>query len=347
MRFTWVPVVGVLLVVSCILAGCGAPIDTSAISSYASVTASSATAFEAVASDFGASCERYRSVVSGLLETSSTAQQPPALLSEAPGLDAFLLPDASPAPGYLYTPPAAPLVAGTSSAPLLVSGDSSCDDARSVSTAWSQANATVLKYVQALGNLAGVDAAPTGSPAPLATGLTKAGVTASAVQGVSTLVTTIVSYFETHRRDLAIADFLHSVNDALPVAIDALEVTDAAYTLELDNEFRKTTSQYGTFVRAEALARDALPSGDIDRRDAFNRRLAQTKGSVETALSAIDDHLRASRAYGAAIAGILATHRDLYKKSRTKASLADYVTIIQTTGAPVFTSLQALAKAVK
>jgi hypothetical protein len=338
------PVFGLVFAGACSVAGCGAPMDLSALSSYASTTASSASSFAAVAVDFGASCERYRSVVSGLLESGSSVQPPPVLLSEKPGLDAFLLPGASPVPGYIYAPP---LVAGTSSAPLLVSGDSSCDDAQTVATAWDQANVTVLKYVQALGNLAGVDAAPTADPAPLATGLTKAGVSGPAVQAVSTLVTTISSYFVAHEQNAAIAGFLQSVNDALPVAIDALEVTDAAYTIELDNEFRKTTSQYGTFVRAEALARDALPAGDIAGRDAFNRRLAQTKGVVEAALSAIDDHLRASRAYGNAIACILATHRDLYKRSRTKASLADYARIIQTTGAPVFTSLQALAKAVK
>jgi hypothetical protein len=341
------PVFGMLFAGACIVAGCGAPMDLGALSSYASTTASSASSFAALAADFGASCERYRSVVSGLLESGSSVLQSPVLLSETPGLDAFLLPGASPAPGYIYAPPATPLVPGTFSAPLLVSGDSSCDDALSVSTAWGQANVTVLKYVQALGNLADVDAVPTANPAPLATGLTKAGVSGPAVQAVSTLVTTIGSYFVAHEQNAAIAGFLQSVNDALPVAIDALEVTDAAYTIELDNEFRKTTSQYGTFVRSEALARDALPAGNVAGRDAFNRRLALTKGAVESALSAIDDHLRASRAYGSAIAGILATHQNLYKRSRTKASLADYAKIIQTTGAPVFTSLQALAKAVK
>jgi hypothetical protein len=330
---------------ACVFASCAAPASLSAISSYASTTAASATSFATLAADYGASCERYRSAVLGLIEPSSAAQQSPVVVGVAPGEDAFLLPDASPAPGYTYT--ASTAAGDAASSPVLISGDSNCNDALEVSRAWDQANVTVLNYVQALGNLANVDAIPTANPAPLATGLTKAGVAAPTVQAASTLITTISAFFVSNVQERDISAFLQSVNPYMARSIEALEITDASYTLELDNEFRKTTSQYAVFVRAEVQARDALKATDVSGRDAFNRRLARTKGAEEAALSSINQRLQASHAYGAAVGAILATHQDLYKKSLTKASLADYVKIVETTGAPIFTNLQTLAKAVK
>ena len=104
--------------------------------------------------------------------------------------------------------------------------------------------------------------------------------------------------------------------------------------------------------RREALAaltrENAISS--IEERNAemaIDRRLAKTRSAVETALASINDKSRGGADYGTAMAMILRTHEQLYNASRSNASFADYVKILQTTGEPIITNLVDLGKAVK
>jgi len=336
-----------LMAVACGVASCSAPIDLSAVSSYANTTAQSATAFSAVAQDFEGSCERFSSVILGLVQPEVAAQQAPVVVSSAPPKEAFLLPsNMTPAPGYT-APPEAYYAEGAGSAPRPLQFDPQCADARTVSAAWDHANTVVLNYVQALGNLAKVDAVPSPNPSPLVAGLAKAGVSSGATQALSGLVTAISGFFVNKTRNSDIKKFLEDVNPHMPGTVAALEVTDASYTIELDAEFTKVRAQYADYVIGEIAARDALPGNDRNGRAAVDRRLAITKGAVLAALASINQHLRSSQDYGNAISGILKTHQALYKEAEARASFANYLNIIKTTGQPVLSDLQDLMKAVK
>lgn len=335
------------------IAGCAAPLDSAAISTYATTTAQSATAFAAVARDFGASCERRARALQGIVVPDTIPVQVPVLIAEAPPQDAFQI-QAPSAAGYTLPPAARD--AGTPTETKEPAGTNvpnvpnvpNCADASDVSTGWDEANGVILNYVQALGNLANVDAAPSPNPAPLVAGLAKAGVTSAATKALSDLVVKIASFFQGQARDREIRTFLEAVNPHVPNAIAALQVVDASYTIQLEAEYSKTRAQYATYVRNEVFRRDALAKkGDFTGSEAINRRLALTRAGVGAALDSINQHLRASRDYGNAMAGILKTHQELYRKSQSKASFRDLLNVIKTTGQPVLSDLQDLMKAVK
>jgi hypothetical protein len=364
-----------------LLASCAAPTDLSAISKYAATTAQSADTFAAVAADYGASCKRYISISEGIVETSSTSQVA-TFGTVKPNLRAFLIVD-QPRPGYTLPPDVPPLPVTAAPASVLPSSESDpCMVANEVSSSWNQANGTVLDYVKALGNLAGVDAVPSPNPSPLVAGLSAAGVSSAATQAVSSLISSIAAYFENQAREHAINSFLSTVNPNMQGAVGALETVDAAYTVRLIAEYTATRDDYNAYVRiALSPGPSELPKCQLlHAATAINmclaslskaeqcqlrapkssaeaclaklnetkyRRLLNTKGTVEAYLASVNEKLRASSDYGSAVEGVLKTHEQLYDSSQRNATFADYVKIIQTTGAPVVTDLLDLEKAVK
>ena len=174
-------------------------------------TAQSATAFAAVARDFGASCERRARAMQGIVVPDTIPVQVPVLIAQSPPQDAFQI-QAPSAPGY--TLPPATHDAGTPTETKEPAGTNvpnvrrpNCADASDVSTGWDEANGVILNYVQALGNLANVDAAPSPNPSPLVAGLAKAGVTSAATKALSDLVVKIASFFQGQARDREIRTF--------------------------------------------------------------------------------------------------------------------------------------------
>jgi hypothetical protein len=268
-------------------------------------------------------------------------------------LGVFLISN-NPEPGYTLPPSAPAQPANSTPPPQLMSrvmsqvtpassqqtpSADACSTEKSVSTAWSSANGVVLNYVKALGNLAGVDAVPSPNPSPLVAGLAAAGVSSAETQAVSGLISSIASYFENQARDREIKSFLEAVNPNMPAAIGALERVDYDYATHLQNEYTSTVAKYDTYVRLE------IGSGTTSGRAA--RRLLHTKSTVAAYLASVNQKLRASVDYGAAVETILKTHEQLYDASQRSASFADYLKIVQTTGEPVITNLIDLAKAVK
>ena len=329
---------------TCVLAACAAPEDLSAISQYASVTAQSAKSFGDVAADYAASCERYRTLSLGIVETSSSPSAA-AFLTNTPARSVFFIANASPAPGYTMPPNAgssAPFAGASAAAtPVHSAARTDCSAATQISEGWSRANSAVLDYVQALGNLAGVDAQPTPNPSPFVAGLAAAGVSGPATQAVSNLITTIGSYFENQAREKEITSFLGAVNPYVPLTIEALERVDSDYTIRLKDEYRFTINQYNGYVRHQLnRGRTAWRPYDADR-------LLRAKIAVEASVAAIDRKLRASADYGAAVETIFTTHEQLYAASQRRASFRDYLKIVQTTGEPVIVNLLDLAKAVR
>lgn len=323
------------------VAGCAAPTDLSAISKYATTTAQSADSFAALAADYLASCQRYHAIFQGIIETSA-APQTASFVTTNPQLEAFLLPRESPQPGYT-TPPGIPVPQPMASGSLgpQPAGSDSCADPRTISLAWREANAAVLGYVQALGSLAGVDAAPTPNPSPLVAGLAAVGVSSAATSAISDLIVKIGSYFELRARDREINTFLAAVNPYMPVAIGALEQTDASYTILLESEYNLAIAKYNGYARIEMQSLSSKNGAQTARQ------LLRTRSTVEAYLASVNQKLRASADYGQAVETILTTHQQLYEASQSSASFADYLKVIQTTGEPVVTDLLDLAKAVK
>jgi hypothetical protein len=334
-----------------VVASCAAPTDYSAIQAYAKTTAQSADALAAMAADFARSCERYHIVALGLVEPNARPPQPATIVSTSPKLGAFLIAGGVPKGGYRLS--AAPQLQSPAVAVGAASSAENCDGANEVSKAWNDANGALLGYVRGLGNLAGVDAVPTVNPSPLVAGLSKAGVSSAGTQAISGLISSIGAFFINEARERQIAHFLDAVNPYMPGAVGALEVTDAAYTIELESEYILTVAQYDAYARQEIAARDALARSNRDWRTtraamyAISARLARAKGAVEASLATIDQRLRASADYGAAVEAILKTHEELYKAAQRRASLNDYLQIVKTTGEPVVTNLTDLAEAGK
>lgn len=334
-----------ILAFGCVLASCAAPNDLSAIQQYASITAQSGSSFSALASDYAGSCERYRLLKLGIVEVEPSSVESAALITHDPSIDAFIIPNASPQPGYIL--PSTP-DASLSSAGAFYSDQSAdeCAKARQISVAWQNANSVALNYVQALGNLAGVDAVPTVNPSPFVQGLESAGVSSTATSDINSLITSIGNYFYQERRDREITTFLSDVNPKLPTAITALEQVDAYYSTRLDNEYRRTINDYNVYA-ALAYQTPLRRNGRTVSRQEVEAHLLRVKSAVQSALASTNVRLRACADYGAAMEAILATHQQLYAASQRGASLADYLKIVQTTGEPVVTNLVDLAKAVK
>ncbi len=364
-----------------VLASCAAPTDLSAITKYAAATAQSADTFAAVAADYGESCKRYVAVSEGIVETSSTTQSA-TFDTVKPSLRSFLIVE-QPRPGYTL-PPDAPVPGNTAaqSQPSSSAGTDPCSVAKDVSSSWNQANGTVLDYVKALGNLAGVNAVPSPNPSPFVAGLSAAGVSSAATQAVSSLISSIAAYFENQARERAINSFLSTVNPNMKGAIGALETVDASYTVRLIAEYIAARDDYNAYARI-ALSSESndspkcqllhtttavsmclaslsaaqkchlrTPKSSADMclgrlNQAKYRHILNTKSTVEAYLAAVNEKLRASSDYGSAVNTVLKTHEQLYDASQKGATFADYIKIIQTTGAPVITDLLDLGKAVK
>lgn len=360
-----------LVAVGAIVA-CAAPVDLSAVQKYASTTAAAGTSFSALAADFTASCLRGNAALDGLVYATNSRSVPTivGILSTAQLTDAAtIVPTLD--PGYTYVAPSPGPTTPPLSAPAILPRQATCDDAADVSKSWDKANATVLAYVQSLGNLADVDAIPTPNPAPLASPLEEVGVSSAAVQAGSNLLTEIASFYYRNKSDRYIREFLAQVNPSMPGAMETLEVVNAAYSLELASEFTFIAARYPGFARDQlkkyAAATSSIAAIDAEvaqnphRRKALEsnraalegqqisiaRGLLRKRAAVVSALDLINRQRKASASYGAAIEQILKTHEQLYAASQGSATLKDYLTIIQTTGAPVLTNLVNLAQAIK
>ncbi|MGC2633753.1 MAG: hypothetical protein WA215_06005 [Candidatus Cybelea sp.] len=347
-----VGIVFAAVVAASVLASCAAPNDLSAIQRYASITAQSGTSFAALAADFAASCERYRTLYLGIVQTDAASQQVATLITDDPKVDAFVIPNVSPQPGYIAPPPqgtsdtTSASSGSTSATPLATANPMDCATAGKISVSWGNANAVVLNYVQALGNLAGVDAVPTANPSPLVSGLEAAGVSGAATQAIGNLIKEISNYVFESRRNGEITKFLADVNPTFPTAVEALEQVDGFYSTRLDNEYRDTINQYNIYAQSLYYYPPKQNGRTLSRRQVA-ANLLRVRTAVQAALVATNQRLRACADYGAAMQTILATHQQLYEQSQKGATFADFLNVIQTTGAPVVTNLTDLAKAVK
>ncbi len=354
---------------------CAAPVDLSAVQKYANATASAGTSFEALADDFASTCARTNAAQNALLLGAlSTKDVTLIAIPSTSQLEKAATINLTPGPGYVYVAPS-PLPSGwlPSEPKALSSGD--CDEYRAVSKAWDRANSVVLSYVQALGNLADVDAVPTPNVAPLATPLQQVGVSSTDVEAVGDVISRITKFYAEKQAKDNISTFLQKVNPPMEGAIDALEVVDAAYSQELESELNSISIIYGAFVRQEIheyqvmvknydeAATLSARCGDMaqgkcrslaarlsrlqGRRMTMAMDIVRRQAATQSALDFINDRRKASVAYGNAVAQILKTHEALYTASQGTASLQDYADIVQSTGAPVLVDLLTLAKVVK
>jgi hypothetical protein len=355
------PVLLTLFAICCGVAGCAAPVDLSAVSKYAATTAQAGSSFSALASDYYVSCIRETEASEHIID--DTTQPAPLLLGDISRKALLLGVIGTLQPGYVLprgvggtptlaaastpTPipsPARPEATATAAPPPV------CPTEHEISGSWDQSNGIILSYVQSLGALAAVDAVPTPNPSPLASPLLKIGVTQTQITAGSNVLSTISSFFAGQAQEHAIATFLAQVNPSMKDAVESLEVVDAAYAIRLQNEHTELTGDYRAFVDAE-LATRGMIKGDgpaaVAQRLAIDQRMLHAKQAVVADVALINQRRTASIAYGSAIAGILKTHEDLYDASTRRATIKDYIGVIQTTGAPVVRDLEALAKAVK
>lgn len=355
------------------IVACAAPVDLSAVQKYASTTAAAGASFEALANDFTSTCIRANAAQDALLVGPSPKAvtligiPAPAQLKDA----AKIVPIVG--PGYTYMPPS-PLPSGWLASTPRALASSNCDEYRAVSAAWNKANSAVLSYVQSLGNLANVDAIPTPNTAPLASPLEQIGVSSTDVQAGADVISKITEFYYQQQAQRNIRGFLQQVNPSMAGAVDSLEVVNAAYSIELEDEFNSIAAVYGPFVRQEIAQYDMIAS-DYDvaakisahcssatrsgcrvpnsnlarlqrRRMALAMDIVRRQAATQSALDYINNQRKASAAYGAAVAQILKTHQQLYAASQGNGTLKDYADIIQSTGAPVLVDLLTLAKAV-
>jgi hypothetical protein len=343
------------------IAACAAPVDLSAISTYATTTARAGTSFAALAADFEASCWRENAVANHLLDNASESP-PPLILADVTkaalevGVTGALQAGYTPPPQAgtslaLPTPSSAPTStpAGRSPAGAVtpVPSASTCSTEHDISVSWNRSNGIVLSYVQSLGALAAVDAVPTPNPSPLAGPLEKIGVSSAQVAAGSTVLTTITSFFERQQQDRAITSFLAAVDPYMDGAIASLEIVDGAYAINLESEYNVLTGEYQRYVNTELYMRGQISGNSraaTRRRLAIDQQLVRTRGAVIAAIAMINQHRQASIAYGNALDAILRTHKALYAASKGRASLKDYVNVIKTTGVPVLLNLETLSE---
>ena len=148
--------------------------------------------------------------------------------------------------------------------------------------------------------MAGVDAVPSPNPSPLVAGLSAAGVSSVATTAVSNLITSIGRYFLENQRNGEISKFLAAVNPTFPGAVGALEQVDGFYAIRLEDEYRDTINQYNAYAR-NSFMHPPMHNGRAPSRQQIAAKLLRKKSAVQAALAAINQRLRASADYGAAI----------------------------------------------
>jgi hypothetical protein len=232
----------VLFFIASIVA-CAPNVGLSTVSQYATMAQQAQASFDAIADDFDASCARQRELAIQLndLTWAPWVPTPSAAPTNTPSI-------AKPTPTPFFSP----------SLPeeCVVTIDYEEHGLGSVSADWRKGNDTLLAYVQSLGALANVNAAP--SPSGVATfsgAAAKVGlIPAPTATLLVSFLDSIYSYWQQREREQSIARFVIAMNSPdpktgvvpFPAAISALTVVGKAYTGLIDGECSKVNSVYGS-----------------------------------------------------------------------------------------------------
>ena len=348
-------------------AGCASTTDLNAVQQYGQTAAAAQDSFNAIALDYAASCSRR---VELELDVRELATQPVQLAAGAE----FPTPEprgsaSTPSPAPTESPLPIPTVIPS---PIATPSpqDLDCASANAVSADWKHGNDIVLGYVQKLGAIAGVDAAPTPFT-PLGTALTSANILNGAQNtAISALANDLTQQFIAGDQRQIIAETVKQVNPDLQKAIFALRQVDFAYVQVLNAEFNVTDDYYHCLITTE-LAEKSLnhvtfkpiflaskpqqalwkcptnPSSPSRISLALRNKILGQRQALRDTLNALNQHRAASIAYASVLVGMRDTHRQLYQQAVSNAAIGDYVAVLQRTIIPLFKDVQALQGATK
>jgi hypothetical protein len=324
-----------LLCAAAAFAGCAQQIDLQAVQKYAQATADAGTSFSVVASGYYASCLRRH-------ELNLPPSQWAKVLINLP-------PTASPQPQPSITPPSGP------------QNDPSCEQAHRVSIAWDSGNNILLGYVQALGNVAGVDVQPTF--APLISALVSANaLPAGAQTPIQSLASDLSNIIISGDLRQDIATTVSAANPSMKAATDGLKLVSTDYATYLQSEHDDTNTYYRGVIWRECQA--ALPSSPKKPQVSYNSAITISscadvrllspslrdtiflqRQRWNQALTAVNQALQANTQYADAIDTIETTHQHLYDATQKKLDVQDYINILQKDVMPLYQDAENLRKA--
>jgi hypothetical protein len=282
-----------------VLVACAPNVDLAAVQKYAATAQQAQASFEAIAEDYDASCERQRELN---LRADYLTWKP--YVPSAPG---------APETGHQ------PFFGSASQETCVVATGYANYPLGAVSRDWKRANQTLLAYIQSLGALANIAAAPTPAVAPLTGAAVAANlIPAPEATNVAAFAGAIVSYWQRSARERDIAKFLEAVNTPDPStgktafggAVEALDVAGAAYSLLIFNECTEITNLYTPALRRlSAIARG--PNAPVILERAHRIRLHWASD-----LHACSVHQNAASGYLATLKGLAAANDSLVKAER-------------------------------
>jgi len=270
----------------------GGKVDLSAVSKYAKTTEAARASFDAIAADYDASCLRIREyqidpafarVPPPTPAAAEVFAHPP---SDSEDPDA-LAPLPTPEPSVAPSPTATSRASGTKRAPTpffaVPREPEECVEFGQpqypvgiLSADWRKADDALLAFVAGIGKIADV-----GDPPKPTDKLTSALVDAKAMTktqagAVNAVALAIARYFERHRQQQSIAEFVETVNPRFAEAGDALVGVANAYHNVVDAECEVTDSFY---ERSLAVVRDGylvpMPARSPGASDAADVRYSE------------------------------------------------------------------------
>ncbi len=296
-----------------VIAACAPNVDLSAVQRYAALAQKAQASFDSIAADYDASCERQRelNIRANYLTWKPEVAEPPMVQAMA-AASAHATPKPGPTPFFgTAVQETCVVAAGYAAYPL-----------GAVSRDWKLANGTVLDYIQSLGALANVAAAPTPAVAPLTGAAVAANlIPAPQATNIATFANAIATYWQRSERERNVAKFLEAVNTVDPStgktafggAVDALNAAGAAYSILIFNECTEITNLYTpALARLSKLARGANAPLVVERAHRMRLRWSSD-------LQACAGHQDAASAYLATLKKLSAANDALVKAEREPA----------------------------
>lgn len=303
-------ILGAAFVAAAALAACGSSVDLAAAQQYAAMAQQAQASFDAIAEDYDASCERQREL-----------NLQPEYLTWEPAVPAApsAPPAPQPAPSTTPRPGATPFFGAGSQETCVVTTGYAQYPLGAVSRDWKHANDTLLVYIQALGAVANLAAAPSPSVSPLTgAAVTAKLMTAPQAAQIEVFARDIISYLQKSERERDVRTFLEAVNTKRPPsgttdfadAVATLRTVGSSYRTLIANECIETSNLY---VRALATLSAMRGSG----KDALIvARAYRLRRAWSTDLAACAAHQSAAAGYLKTLDGIAKANDALVASER-------------------------------
>lgn len=321
------------------LAACGSSVDLAAAQQYAAMAQQAQASFDAIAEDYDASCERQREL-----------NLQPEYLTWEPAVPSASSASPAPQPALSPTPrpSATPFFGAGSQETCVVTAGYAQYPLGAVSRDWKHANDTLLVYIQALGAVANLAAAPSPSVSPLTgAAVTAKLMTAPQAAQVEVFARDIITYLQKSERERDVRVFLEQVNTTrlgtgttdFADAVSALRTVGGSYRILIANECIETSNLY---VRALATLSATRGHGE----DALVvARAYRMRRAWSTDLAACAAHQSAASGYLKTLDGIAKTNDALVASERAprtspealRADIADLSDTVSSLYAVVFT----------